>query len=44
MEKRTTPKKVMKLSAETLCQLETKEAREAGPIPGTQASGITCCP
>lgn len=44
MEKRTLAKKVMKLSAETIYQLEIKEAPEAGRIPATPNSHIGCCP
>lgn len=41
-------KKVMRLSSETLCQLERKETEGAGAeaiaIPGSPASNPTCCP
>jgi hypothetical protein len=42
VEKKMT-KKVMKLSSETLCLLERKEA-EGVAEPKTPASGIGCCP
>jgi hypothetical protein len=43
MKKKTTTKKVIKLSSETLYQLERKET-EGGRIPATPASHLGCCP
>ena len=43
MEKKTT-KKVIKLSAQTLGQLENSEAAAIGRYPGTQLSRPGCCP
>jgi hypothetical protein len=43
MKKKAT-KKVIKLSAETLHQLETKEAAAFGDLEGTLATRPGCCP